>query len=387
MLKAKQAGLLQRANVQLLDIRNSEIKYYQNYFTVYSELAALCASLIVNTVTQVQAYEYEVERLLKSWFWISCTLTIVFGIHCTITASVSLVYGLGLAIKGPLGSMVRAIKGMEKASKIVYRTFLYSVIGFLVVNTATFWMVAYFWEAVACTFILGSCGIITFYHALEVQRRFYYPELTEDSEWDQSFQEKIRTRSNYSETSPWLNVGRDSDARSARSQNDMQKSLINNEHVTDLYQAHLNGTGRGTGIGSEEEMLAMELYHEGYMMVKSGENVLFSGWERYYFVLSGMGLWYYKDKQTYDNNPDNPIRMRPIELENYYIQDLESLTITSKPNKPNSNKKVIGEKFKFILLPYEENNQTSRPWKFRCDTMDEMTQWLGLISKCSSDEV
>ena len=119
MLKAKQAGLLQRANVQLLDIRNSEIKYYQNYFTVYSELAALCASLIVNTVTQVQAYEYEVERLLKSWFWISCTLTIVFGIHCTITASVSLVYGLGLAIKGPLGSMVRAIKGMEKASKIV----------------------------------------------------------------------------------------------------------------------------------------------------------------------------------------------------------------------------------------------------------------------------
>ena len=130
MFRALQSKLYQDSNQQLLEIRTSEVTYYSNYFTTYSSLAALCASLIVNTVTQVQAYSYESPLALKAWFWLSCSITICAGIHCTVVASVALVYGLGLTLKGPLGSMIRAIRGMAKASRIVLPTFMLAMFGF-----------------------------------------------------------------------------------------------------------------------------------------------------------------------------------------------------------------------------------------------------------------
>ena len=131
MYQASIQKLYQDSNLLLLSIRQSEINYYTNYFNTFSNVAALCASLMINTATQVQAYSYStVCRPLKTWFWMSCVITICVGVHCTVVSCIALVYGVGLALKGPLGSMIRAVKGMDKASKIVLTTYIITMIGF-----------------------------------------------------------------------------------------------------------------------------------------------------------------------------------------------------------------------------------------------------------------
>ena len=125
MYKAQTQLLYQNSNDMLTQIRQSEIGYYTNYFSVFSTISALCASLMINTATQVQAYSYTgLAPELKTWFWMSCVITICVGVHCTVVSSITLVYGIGLALKGPLGSMIRAVKGMDKASKTVLTTYL-----------------------------------------------------------------------------------------------------------------------------------------------------------------------------------------------------------------------------------------------------------------------
>ena len=118
MYKANNQLLYQSTNDMLTQIRQSEIDYYTGYFSTFTSIAALCTSLTINTVTQIQAYSYTgLPRALKTWFWLSCVVTICVGVQCSIISSITLVYGVGLSLKGPLGSMIRAIKGMGKSSK------------------------------------------------------------------------------------------------------------------------------------------------------------------------------------------------------------------------------------------------------------------------------
>ena len=125
MYQAQTQLLYQSTNDMLTQIRQSEIGYYQNFLSVFSLLSSLCASLMINTITQIQAYSYTgLAPGLKTWFWMSCVITICVGVHCTVVSSITLVYGIGLALKGPLGSMIRAVKGMDKASKTVLTTYL-----------------------------------------------------------------------------------------------------------------------------------------------------------------------------------------------------------------------------------------------------------------------
>lgn len=414
MIRARHVKLTQDSNQRLLDIRQNEINYYSDFLITFSTLAALCASLIVNTVTQVQAYStVGLLRGLKSWFWLSCTVTICFGIHCVVVSSVTLVYGLGLALKGPLGSMIRALKGMVRASKIVYTTFLITMVGFVIVNMATFWMVAFTEIALATTFIFIVFVIGIAYHCVEITERFYWKELDQNgTDVDNDLIERANSTAGPDRSSDLdtpnpamgrnkgkkLNIKPDKkDAYGSETREyDLQEPLVTNDHLAQDHhkvvhdhrskgqrQGHERWEGNATDKNDEDLHLDADedVYYEGSLSVKSAGGSLLSfgtrsyHWDRYYVVLSRHYMWFYSDKEAYDRLPEEPVKTRPIDISEFDVVPVKDSKTYFNLEAKASNE-VVGT---------EEDDADAgslklKNWELRSDTSAEKVEWLRVLA-------
>ena len=114
MLKADQTAVLNRANVDMVTLRSAEISYFSQFFSNFGTQAALIAGFSITTTTQIQGLD-AFKRTHPAWiylFWISCSLTFVSSMHVLICTVFISVYGQGLALRGPTGSMIKAVEGM-----------------------------------------------------------------------------------------------------------------------------------------------------------------------------------------------------------------------------------------------------------------------------------
>lgn len=130
MQKAKQAVLLQSTNQQLIEIRQSEIDYFVSCFSTYGIQCVVIAGVQLNSVQQVLPENLSIPRWLKTWFWISCTMTIALCCHVLIVTSVAIVFGPGLALRGPLGSMMRAVNGLVVEHRHIYTSYVWTFVWF-----------------------------------------------------------------------------------------------------------------------------------------------------------------------------------------------------------------------------------------------------------------
>jgi exosortase/archaeosortase len=385
MIRAKHVKLTQESNQRLLDIRQNEVNYYSNFLITFSTLAALCASLVVNTVTQVQAYStVGLARGLKSWFWLSCTVTICLGIHCVLVSSITLVYGLGLALKGPLGSMIRAIKGMVKASKIVYMTFIVTMIGFGITNCATFWMVAFTEIAAASTAIFVVFLFAIAYHCVEITERFYWKELDDSgTDVDNDLIERMSTvdkRASY-----------EAPNRSMKSARDKKQFALSpkEEHMQDPLVEHGHLEPVGTEVDDDrhwhDPTLHLDddadVYYEGFLSVKethsSGKSLLSfgshgAGWERHFFVLTTHYMWYYADKDAYDRAPERPVKTRPIDIHQFNIKQVTGVKLHFNFEAKEAATSNAASK--------EEGSLRLKNWEFKSDTYAEFVEWLQVLT-------
>ena len=107
-----------------------ELEDFLNYFSQYNALAGLLAGFQLVSITQVVVQEYDVHRWVKTFYWVSTAASFIPSMHCLLTTSLLVVYGPNLAIRGPLGSMKRAIDGMVIEQKEVFFMFIWSLITF-----------------------------------------------------------------------------------------------------------------------------------------------------------------------------------------------------------------------------------------------------------------
>ena len=125
----------------------------------------------------------------------------------------------------------------------------------------------------------------------------------------------------------------------------------------------MNTSTDGVSSVGEYFKASEKIHKEGYFAFKSGKNSSFSSWDRYYFVLSGVSLWMYKDKHKFTTEPDRPVKLRPISLEDYAPQVLEST-----------------KSFKILLNPCVNGSSSSStsftPWTMKFDTNSEQEMWL-----------
>lgn len=129
MFQARHKQLMHETNVAVVNIRNTELTYFMVFFQNLGVNAAVGFGLIAGSVSQVPGY----ENPTGCWYgfvvlyWVASALTVVSSIFALITEIFVVVYGHGLALRGPVGSMVKAIDGMVEEQKTIFSAFAMTI--------------------------------------------------------------------------------------------------------------------------------------------------------------------------------------------------------------------------------------------------------------------
>lgn len=111
MQRAEQELLLQNSNQEVLAIRQQELTYFSTFFNSFSLQAALLAGFVLNSLNDNEYDRFAGHQLADYVYWIFSAVLFAAALHCILTTVYCTVYGAGLALRGPVGSMVRAVDG------------------------------------------------------------------------------------------------------------------------------------------------------------------------------------------------------------------------------------------------------------------------------------
>lgn len=312
------------------------------------------------------------------------------------------VFAQGYGLRGPLGSMVKAINGMVEEQERVVAAFVMAMVGLNVTLIGVYFIMMFQLGAIISSAVM-ILGLMYQYHcAVRIINRFAYtaPEsqwspnaVAEDVLHDDDEPGTVVTTlnssllSNASEPSKLskknqisFNPFSSSSTGNASYEkaegesppqdfyiamddnNDDNKSVRSARTTATTFNPVLSAgtstsspastptTSAGSGGGAGVSL------HCGYISMKVDGR--FSGYSylRRYIVVRGRLLFCYKSQEDWDKRPNEPL-LRPISLAGYSVQT-----------------EIAQNSFGLILLPHEED-EDGRSWQFRCDTMDEMDIW------------
>jgi hypothetical protein len=343
MNQAQQKALIQETNMSLINIRSIELNYFSAFFSSFGTQCALMIGFIVGSLSQVPG----LENPPGCWYgfivlyWVSSAITLAAGVHGLVCSVFVQVFGQGLGLRGPLGSMVRAVEGMVEEQENIVQTFIIAVFSFGF-QCIGMYFIMMDWVSATVTSVITLLGIILWYnYSLRLYNRFSWKDM--NIKWSNS------------------DEGEQSDM-----DDDDSNPVKNAMHYR---KKRLSKTKRGSSRSEEEDQALDELGSErgqsetpgGYLTLKV-PGTFGDPWQRRYFMVRGKMVYYYKDKRAFQLDPRKPLNTRPIDLEGY--------TLIAGAREPP---------YSIALVPVDEDDNR-KAWKFRCDTLAEFQMWLEIFS-------
>lgn len=184
MNRANQQALFQATNQGLLGIRQAEINYYLNLNLAFGTQAALIGGFTYGVFTQNQINEDNIYgHPFMDAYWVMSAATIAAAVHVIINTMLLQVLGPGLALHGPVGSIVRATEGMKIEQKQIVTAFILMMMMFAVSTMLSFWVVMNFESAMGSTAIFVVAARYWYYYTERIYLRFYWD--SDKSAWDE----------------------------------------------------------------------------------------------------------------------------------------------------------------------------------------------------------
>lgn len=396
MLRAEQLALIQEANQQLLAIRQQEMQYYVNTFSSFGTQGSLIAGFTLGALVGLDVRDFDVHGFWKGLFWISSSVAMASSIHCILTTTFANIYGPNLALRGPSGSMVRAVKGMIAEKSGIFMSFIMCLIAFQLMTLAVTWVMMETYSSAVSTVVLLVGGLYWYKYCLRIYNRFKFIE--PDIEWRNSDagSEMLRSTDTFNErpdddtdklsddhvkqpSTDSFKINPNTQGMSMHNQQSITEGLITQQStkvnkrssVMNMFKrkesSMSNVVQEGSQVSnvlhaSDTTVPTQKLFMEGYLS-KMGDKGMMSSkpdWSRKYFVLKGSDMFYYKSREDFEADPSKSIKNRPIGVSRYVLKK-----ISEKDRPP----------FEFELKP-ESDDDDRRLWRFRCDTVDEMNAWM-----------
>ena len=174
----------------LINIRAAEVNYFNDFFGNFGIQAGVLVAIILANVgglagSNVSGAEEDSAGMdLRAGgigspafayiFFYSSAISIVVGMHLLICTILCSVFGQGLALRGPIGSMVNAITGMVEEQRSIVNFFGLLCVTFNLSLIGLFGMLLDQNNAI-CMSIIFSLGLYMWYHySLRIYNRFYY---------------------------------------------------------------------------------------------------------------------------------------------------------------------------------------------------------------------
>lgn len=177
MLKAKQHLLYHNTNNLLLHIRQFEVDYFQNMYNTFGVLGAVVSGFAVNSIAQVVADTAPVHYVWKALFWLWTTCAIGFSTHVMVTTALITVYGPGLALRGPIGSMKKAVDGMYYEQRLILFSTVAAIFCLSMELLTIFVIEMYIEEAWVCSIFFITAMFFWYNACLRIYNNFKIPEM------------------------------------------------------------------------------------------------------------------------------------------------------------------------------------------------------------------
>lgn len=174
MYQANQRAVMQTANMALINIRTAEVQYFSTFFSDFATQASIVAGAIVGAVSQTPGYQNSAAYIFKFSYFTFSAAALIVSLQCLLTTLIASAYGQGMALRGPLGSMVQAIDAMVYEQQQIVVSFIWAIV-FFEVQTAAMYMLVMTTECGVVSFAICMIGgFITWHYALRIYNRFHY---------------------------------------------------------------------------------------------------------------------------------------------------------------------------------------------------------------------
>lgn len=130
MLYADKRNLEVNLQVALLRIRDKELIFYADNLQAIGTQAALLSGFAYNAIIMV-AFPPDANKFLKACFLVTTTASMSLELMTVGGSMISAIQGPGLALRGPDGSMHRAVDGMLIEYKVAFMLFATGLVMFV----------------------------------------------------------------------------------------------------------------------------------------------------------------------------------------------------------------------------------------------------------------
>lgn len=183
MNRANQQALFQLTNIRILNIRQLEINYYLNLHSAFGTQAALIGGFTYgtfsqNTLNTSAKYMY----IYEFFYFLLISITIACSVHVILCTMLLLVYGPGLALNGPIGSMSKAAAGMRAEQDQIIMSFVFMMCAFVLSSVWAFWMIMEVYVAMTSTIVIVIASRFWYYYFERIYLRFYWNK--EEALWN-----------------------------------------------------------------------------------------------------------------------------------------------------------------------------------------------------------
>ena len=326
MLSAEHWALEHKAVKQLLDIRQREVEFITQRFnsigTQSSLIAALVCTLLVGLDPGAPSSEAEDESV-RQIFWASSALALILSLHCILNSTFACVWGPGLALRGPTGSVSKAYAYMVRERAHINIAFVASLFFLLIQSIMAFfildWKKGFSTSSTTALIILVGGASVSAFLLRRMNQRFYY------------------LQSNFAETDDDPDVILDAGKKEQK-----------NDNQTRLLTATIP-------LQSNQES---PFSHQGYLLKKGR---VLRNWTKRYFVLKGGSkLHSWDTKEDYLERAGSPSKV--INLKGYQILVRES-------------------QLRFVLESIGVVNDRNR--EFKCINGHDLKDWVGALVSSS----
>lgn len=171
MLFADKRALETNLQVSLLKIREKELQFYTQNCIAIGTQAALLSGFAYNGIIQVDIPE-ESSDVLKSFYLCVTTMAMGFELIAVLNSTLCSMLGPGLALRGPDGSMHRAVDGLMLEYRLTFVFFTLGLIMFHISALLFAWLEFSWPVALAMTLALIMFIWGMYKYGMRIYRRF-----------------------------------------------------------------------------------------------------------------------------------------------------------------------------------------------------------------------
>lgn len=346
---ANQQALIQAANMNLIGIRYIELSYFATFFANLGTQSALFIGFISGSLSQVPGTDNP-AGCWYGWlvlYWVSSAVCYGAGVHALVCSVFLQVFGQGLGLRGPVGSMVRAVEGMIAEQENVLQAFLLAIFSFGFQCIGMYFIMMDSMSAIISSAFTLIAIFLWYRYALRLYNRFSWKNV--NVAWDGKDDEsEADERDDYATEPGHVQNALHQKQKSAAAEKSKQRKNRSEEEIKALEEL--------VNVAKSESVPG------GYLTLKLLNFFGGQPWQRRYFLVRGRLIFYYKDKRSFQLDPTKPINTRPIDMEGY--------TLIAGAREPP---------YSIALVPVDEDDNR-KAWKFRCDTLSEFQRWIELFA-------